>query len=1147
MSQPTPRNRLLRIFAGLRLLVSERRVSAIFTEILRISTSNVSFFNRMVEDLETLTMPAQTFLNGRDRIWRTRLDMNIALTGYNMDQIAEMLRIYYTIMNLLLEPHANDNRRGMSIRTNYGNNAGGFYSNFQEDSLQAFIDKLTGVANRYDELDHLIITGFELTCINIPLTYTRGSVGAPKSIQQASNKWLLVETKAKFNCFWNALATCKNWSRSNSTLLTDDSKRIKAGGELKRLAKCEGTRGANEEEYQKAANYCKNPIQFVNHLFQDQDDQLYNPVPALIANKEPYRILIRDNHAMALISRKAVEARFPDTDFMEVEDEVVEEIGTVQTPQKRRRVSSMGERSLVLLSSGEAAIGSEKFDSIEDAQFAMAERGLKLKEFAEVTEPKLVNMDKAIQEVEYLHRKVAAIDLETCGQKSNRFAIHKSYATGFAYCNTKGQNLYEDFWSYGSSIKLFAEWLHKHRRSFDGYIFVAHNGARFDYPIMLGEYFYYDKSKWMITDQLETNGQILSFTISSVEKDCSIKFLDTAKIVPQSLDSLTKMLDVKHKKMTDTVEHHKILDINWETFKPDVVEYLRNDCLGLLESYQKLAQALFDDSAMDITKYVTGASIAVNTLYKRFYNREKYPMYTLPPHFDFYIRETGYLGGRTEAFFIGKANGRVQYYDVNSMYPWAGTQLLPYGEPIRYDKKEFNRKFVRDGKLLDSFFGYVHVKITSTNLENNYIDDTNSKNRKIRKKRFIQLHGVKYRTSSGVQRLIFPKFEDSKEVICLFSEEVKYSQENEFPYEYEFESGMQFEKGYCRKKFYNHHYNLRKEVKKSNPAQAEILKLKMNSTYGRESMNTKNKDSIKIYNKGHADYYNDYRTDKLINITDKGDYTLVRRKTDIGANKINIAVGAAITSYSRMKLHKVLMSVIKAGGDPLYTDTDSIIALFTAEGTPVWKEWNGDDVEGKNLGSMKNEFDEKFEKAVSKCTAEEKEEAQKIIDRDGKGFDQVIIAGAKMYFLQRKLTDKVNVTTHAFKGLTKSYKLKFEDFEKMRRGEEFHPFEVLDDETPKVEHDVELENYVSNQGLRQRFVAKLPPGQISFVSGKRALMTNTQEEAGVQIVYVSKSFRMIYTKGTYEVDDYVQPLTINYGNPLKRTRQEFEEEEIDYE
>lgn len=44
--------------------------------------------------------------------------------------------------------------------------------------------------------------------------------------------------------------------------------------------------------------------------------------------------------------------------------------------------------------------------------------------------------------------------------------------------------------------------------------------------------------------------------------------------------------------------------------------------------------------------------------------------------------------------------------------------------------------------------------------------------------------------------------------------------------------------------------------------------------------------------------------------------------------KTNIGLAAAITSKARIKLYRSLMSVIKEGGRPLYSDTDSIFAEY---------------------------------------------------------------------------------------------------------------------------------------------------------------------------------------------------------------------------
>ena len=1111
-----------------------------------------------VENLANVEPIETRVVNNRDRINTVTIPLRVLINLATVDNAVNMIWGFYNLLGGMLDPVSADNNRGITLRMRGAQGERVIHWHFGGNIME-FLDKVRLLAERYNEDETYELVSLTIASLSVPPMFTRGSTSAPKSMQQADSKWLVIDTPTNMNCFWVALATCKNWNRANSNLLFDASARQRAGQDLKAHAGCSDTQGSDVKEYQKAANYCKVKIQIVNHLFQDQSDGLFIPENCPPRNKEPYRIMIYKNHAKALLPRKEVMAKYPDREFVDPSNVVVEEIGIITRPQKRKRVSFAGQTTLAKLANDQYIIGLERFDTIEEVQAHLEENNLKLKELAPPTVPQLVDMTDLQEREEFDNPRKAALDLETCGQESNRNAVHRNYATGFAYYHG-GENHYIGFWGYKTSIVQYFNWLYEKREMFKEYTVVCHNGSRFDFIELLNNYLYYFDNLWKVVNQLETDGKIISFEIRSVEKDkreaTSIKFHDTALICPQSLDVLTKMLDVKHKKLAETVKHHKILDTNWFTFQHEVAKYLEHDCLGLLEVYQALGKALYEDSEMDITKYVTGASIAINTMYKKFYDKDRFPMFTLPPDMDAYIRDTGYLGGRTEAFYIGKARidptkGEMgNYYDVNSMYPWAGTQDLPYGCPESISKHDMYAKYVQDGILQDNFFGFVHVLITSTNLDSDFAADSDSEDPVVRSKRFVQLHGVKVRTTSGVERLVFPKFIKCNQPICLTSEEIKYSQKHKCPYTYEFVSGLKFQRGKCRYDFFNTLYEQRKLVKSTNPPLAEMLKLKLNSEYGRESMNPNDKNAIKIYPLGKADYYADYHNGKVVNIADKGKYTLVRKISTIPANKINIAVGAYITAYSRMKIHETIMQVIQAGGQVLYTDTDSVIAIVKAEGSPLWYQWNGTDTQSKNLGSMKNEFDEKFEKTVkvAKSTDDEIREAKAKVEAEGKGFDEIIIAGAKMYFLQRKLSDKINVTAHAFKGLSRrAYTLQIEDFEKLRRGEEFFPFQVLDEDQSDKPHVMKEERYTDSLGVeRVRRVARKPVGQLSFVSGKKAIMTNTYSEAGVQVLYVTKKFKLNYTKGTYDkIDGYVNALKIVYGEVErrgdKRVRQDFTE------
>ena len=67
----------------------------------------------------------------------------------------------------------------------------------------------------------------------------------------------------------------------------------------------------------------------------------------------------------------------------------------------------------------------------------------------------------------------------------------------------------------------------------------------------------------------------------------------------------------------------------------------------------------------------------------------KYPIYTLAPLIDKFIRDF-YRGGRVEIFHMGRVpRDELCYLDftsLTSLYPWAGTKSLSYGEPVCVEK-----------------------------------------------------------------------------------------------------------------------------------------------------------------------------------------------------------------------------------------------------------------------------------------------------------------------------------------------------------------------------------------------------------------------------------------------------------------------------
>ena len=66
--------------------------------------------------------------------------------------------------------------------------------------------------------------------------------------------------------------------------------------------------------------------------------------------------------------------------------------------------------------------------------------------------------------------------------------------------------------------------------------------------------------------------------------------------------SLTKEFNVEHKKLTETVNHNDINENNYNQI-PELVKYLKYDCLGLLEVMTSFNETVYDMTYVDRTYF----------------------------------------------------------------------------------------------------------------------------------------------------------------------------------------------------------------------------------------------------------------------------------------------------------------------------------------------------------------------------------------------------------------------------------------------------------------------------------------------------------------------------------------------------------------
>ena len=921
-----------------------------------------------------------------------------------------------------------DIRNGNTISSSYQANI--------NDAVNYLIqEQLTPKAREYEEDNSFEVSQIILN-VFIPPENIMGSSNS-RSIEQANNKWHIVNPKSNFNCVFQSVAVCRNfWTNRKLLEKTEEAskKRIISGKNLKLLVKPSNDNFADNKTIQEICDFTRYPIKLYNNIFElIKEFKPKNPLARYRHKVKYYEIQKVGDHCLALVDKKLIKDKYPDFEF-----NVIEKMEEVKDNE-------------------DTLIKKRKFFDEYNYKFCAWDIETSKNKAGEHI-PYACSI--AWFDYEFGEDKITIIN-KKCSKNKKTYWVKVEKRTKNIIKSTPKE---QQFWGLDCLQKM-TKYIHDNKERFNGYTLYAHNGGKYDLPLAIKKAFI-DSPEFLIEGKgcVELNNAWIGFSLRSrKDRKFKIYFRDSYRLLPMSLKALANELNVKHKKLDETISHEDITLINYNTY-PQLKKYLTHDVFGLLEVIQEFGTKVFNDLGIDITKCFTGASLSKKNFFKNYYDTSK-PIYKLSSDNDKLIRDS-YFGGRVECFKMGIIN-KAYYYDFTSLYPDVGRKNLPYGKPTVV-------KLKRCKKLDNSFFGFVECLVRTKN------------------KKCIPKHAL-----IKDDRLIFPIF-DNWTKISVFSEELDYEQ-----YEYEFITGVQFKKGRIKQRFFNEGFRNKALSKKNgNPAMAQAYKIIINSGYGFWGLRTKDRDGIIICEPNSHNYMGYLNSDKLISIREHNDYVFCRIKKDLDVSDFNVGIAAAISSYARSKLHSLLTAVRKAGGKIYYCDTDSIICNINLNDYPDIKkkfQWDGN---GEELGSLKNECDEYIEKIIKKEYPDKlgfskefrKKELQRIKDIEGGNnyFDKGIITGCKQYALQKYIM--VNNKLHIIeivkcKGYSqKNDKLKFENMVSLNRG---------------------------NKMSQQQTQFRCPKS--NYVSETKAFVIKSQK--------VIKSFRKTYSKGQI-LQNHVLPFRI---------------------
>lgn len=202
------------------------------------------------------------------------------------------------------------------------------------------------------------------------------------------------------------------------------------------------------------------------------------------------------------------------------------------------------------------------------------------------------------------------------------------------------------------------------RRKYSGWIFYSHYGGGYDLRFILDYVMKNLRDKYNI-GIIEAHGLIMSLDIYSMDNRQHWRFYDSYQVMKGGLDKLTKVFQVEHKKLSGTVDRSDLHDT------PETRLYLENDCKGLYEVIEQFYQIPL---VKGCGHTMTTSSLAMKVFRSKY--MEDTILYKMAADKEEFVR-AGYYGGRNEIFKMTGQN--VNEYDVNSMYVAAMLNPLPYG------------------------------------------------------------------------------------------------------------------------------------------------------------------------------------------------------------------------------------------------------------------------------------------------------------------------------------------------------------------------------------------------------------------------------------------------------------------------------------
>lgn len=366
----------------------------------------------------------------------------------------------------------------------------------------------------------------------------------------------------------------------------------------------------------------------------------------------------------------------------------------------------------------------------------------------------------------------------------------------------------------------------------------------------------------------ERKGRVYKFTLKR-----NIVFLDTLNFYPASVEQLGKSIGIPKLPHPSSFKEIPQTPEQWVEMKT----YCENDAYISFKWYVDYVHKYLTEKGLPMKTSI--ASVSLSNFRKHYLDR------TIPIERkeDHDIVFKAYFGGRTENFKRGRFDN-VNYYDVNSLYPFVMTKKYP--DPTR-------GKRIKQSSLniIDSYEGVSYIE-------------------GYQEKRFIPVLPVRHPKG----RVVFP---------CGLIKgyythvELRYAQQNGFSI-HKFGDGLIYLKT-CEPftQFIDDHYKLRLQQKAEGDSMELMTKLIMNSLYGKFAFDYRMKNEIK-----HESQVSFVQIEMADDVQQFGEWFELSYDEQRPTNYSVPIWSAYVTSHARIHLHKAL---VEHKDTVIYCDTDSLI------------------------------------------------------------------------------------------------------------------------------------------------------------------------------------------------------------------------------